>query len=46
MQSDVEKRIFADRRSEDRRVMTNPDYKGPEPRKGDRRSREDRRSTA
>lgn len=46
MQSDVEKRIFADRRSEDRRVMTNPDYKGPERRKGDRRSREDRRSTA
>ncbi|MGL3819810.1 hypothetical protein [Sphingopyxis sp. R3-92] len=46
MQSDVERRIFAERRSEDRRVMDHPDYKGPERRKGDRRAREDRRSTA
>lgn len=46
MQSDVEKRVFADRRSEERRVAANSDYKGPERRKGDRRAREDRRSTA
>lgn len=45
MQSDVEKRMFADRRSEDRRVAADSGYKGPERRKGERRTGADRRST-
>lgn len=45
MQTDKDKRESLERRSQDRRVTDDPGYNGPDRRKDNRRTGEDRRST-